>query len=539
MKTSPQVRFTLPCFAAMALAFSLLPMILRASSWVHVYGGPKSDAGWGIIATSDGGYLVTGGTDSYGAGHEDALLMKLDAQGAILWTHVFGGRLDDEFEEAVETPDGGYALSGMSYSFSRSGYLTPWVVRLDTSGNVLWQKYYTTALAAGIWGITNTQDGGFAVCGKWWDAQNLAHPYLIKLSTTGDTEWQQAFGPDVGALYSVRELSGGGYVAAGFSYEAVIGGQLGEVVLRTDALGNLLWMTRLKIPNDFDSEDLTGCDVIETQDGGLLFAGGNPAQIRKLDKDGNTLWSQRFLPRDGLWWATATSLVSLPEEGYYAAGYYDYRPVDYHNDVGGALLTKLSNDGTVLWSKVYDGNAQMLQTEQGCLSPDGGVLLVGVLPWPGGGQENIVIAKAESDGSLSDPCITTYDMSQWLTSEVSSSGDITQDPLPASCEALVPTPKAVSPVLDFSSTLCPVIYSVTILPSPFRLDVRGFGLLGGTTVYIDGKPVPGSRNLNNYELIAKGGSALKAMLPKGQPVCLQVQALSYPAYQSDCFMFRR
>ena len=532
-------------FAAGLLLLLFLSNSIHAQdSGATVFIGAKSDVGWGITATQDGGYLVVGGTDSVGAGKEDGLILKLDAQRHIQWSLVLGGSLDDEFEQAVQTPDGGYAVCGGSYSFNRvgsRGYATPWVVRLDSSGKVLWQKYYVRPMAAWVWRIILTRDAGFALCGVSWilnDTGNpIQHPLLMKLTTLGNVEWQESSGPDIGRFQGICQLSDGGFAAAGYSFNTT-SMHLCESVIRVDSAGNLLWRKGFDVLNSYNSDE-SPSSVIETRDGGLLFGGGNPGQVRKLDKDGNTIWNQRadilVVNED---WATIHTLLPVDGGGYYAAGNFYHMGVYSQDGYGGSLLIKVDEDGTIHWARGYIANARDPSSTQACLSQGGGVAFIGPIPSPTDSVTTVLV-KTDSEGNLSDPCMVTRDIRNLWTSEPSQEFIDSQYAIDGPCDVSIPSPTDGTADLDSEDTLCPVIRSVKILQNPFRLDIKGFNLWWGAYVYVNGQQAPGTKHISTSEQIGKGGDALKRMLPKGQPVCIQIGEPVEPPYFSECYTFKR
>ncbi|RME64713.1 MAG: hypothetical protein D6778_07465, partial [Nitrospirae bacterium] len=124
------------------LLFSLLiSTIAHASQWVKTYGGTNYDKAYSVQETSDGGYIVAGWTQSFGAGYGDFLVLKLDADGNVQWQKTYGGADDDGASSIQQTSDGGYVVAGYTASFGAGGY-DVWVIKLDANGNVQWQKIY-------------------------------------------------------------------------------------------------------------------------------------------------------------------------------------------------------------------------------------------------------------------------------------------------------------------------------------------------------------------------------------------------------------
>jgi len=149
---------------------ALCPFISGYSLWARVYGGQGDDFGT-FKRTSDGGYIIAGQTLSFGAGGGDLLVMKLDSNGNIQWQKTYGGPGQDLAYDVEETQDGGYIVGGGTGSFGAGGW-DMWILKLDSHGNVQWQKTY------GGWGVgidglnaeyvdnlLQTSDGGYIVVG--------------------------------------------------------------------------------------------------------------------------------------------------------------------------------------------------------------------------------------------------------------------------------------------------------------------------------------------------------------------------------------
>ena len=94
-----------------------------------------------VVQTSDGGYALAGHTASFGAGSYDAWLVKVDASGNAMWNKTYGGASSDKAYSVVQTSDGGYALAGFTDSFGAGNY-DAWLVKVDASGNAMWNKTY-------------------------------------------------------------------------------------------------------------------------------------------------------------------------------------------------------------------------------------------------------------------------------------------------------------------------------------------------------------------------------------------------------------
>ena len=134
------------------------------SLWSRMFGGSGNEKCYSIQQTSDGGYILAGYTDSYGAGYHDFWLVKTDANGDTLWTRTFGGTSDDECRSVVQTSDGGYILAGSSRSFNP--FYDGWLVRVDANGDSLWAKVIGGSNDDYAYSVQQTYDGGYVVGGE-------------------------------------------------------------------------------------------------------------------------------------------------------------------------------------------------------------------------------------------------------------------------------------------------------------------------------------------------------------------------------------
>jgi hypothetical protein len=538
------------CLAALKaiLLTSLLiviasPVVGSTETWVRVFSGEENDIGWSMKAAPDGGFFVVGETTSYGAGGRDALLMKLDSQGDPVWSKTFGGSLSDAAFDLCITADGGCAVTGLSYNFNTAqggGWATPWLLRLDGAGNVLWEKYYVRQAAAITYGISQTHDGGFILAGQWAANSDTAFVlFLMKVGAGGEVQWQHAYGGGgQEALTRVIETPDGGFAAAGYYWGGDWQHDFVEYLLKVDSTGQILWQKLFQDHNGYTvGNSTTTSDVINTQDGNLVFAGGNPAMLWKLDQQGNVLWEQRVstLP-GGLDTIALTAVVPASDGGYYGVG-QETRCDASHSCIYGTLVVQVTETGELEWAKVYQADFRTPYATDACAIPGGGLAIVGATAGNMSGSD-LVVMRVGPEGEFSDPCVVTLDSGlSWSmdpTAVQNATATIVDEPCSALPGAILPEPVS----LDESGTICPVITSVRVLQNPFRLDIRGLGFVADSWVQINGVLVPGLNKKFGYQFIAKKGDPLKAMLPKGQTACITVNG-NWGNYKSDCFAFKR
>jgi hypothetical protein len=132
--------------------------------WQKTYSGDKTDYACSIQQTNDGGYIVAGSTSSFGAGSSDIWILKIDPEGEVEWQKSNGGEGQDFAQSIRQTTDGGYIVAGTTYSFGL-GDRDIWVLKLDASGDVEWQKTYGGYGIEEAYSIVETYDGGYSVAG--------------------------------------------------------------------------------------------------------------------------------------------------------------------------------------------------------------------------------------------------------------------------------------------------------------------------------------------------------------------------------------
>ena len=157
--------------------------------WSKTYGGINQDTANSLVQTDDGGYAMAGNTESFGAGANDAFLVKTDASGNLEWARDYGGFgtaqylnstihqngiFNDFANSLVQTNDGGLAFAGKAQWQSNSYYMA-WLVKTDIYGNMQWNQtfYYATYNFFGAtdgfnWGVNSliqTKSGAFVMAG--------------------------------------------------------------------------------------------------------------------------------------------------------------------------------------------------------------------------------------------------------------------------------------------------------------------------------------------------------------------------------------
>jgi hypothetical protein len=265
--------------------------------WTRTYGGSSTDMGWSVQQTTDGGYILAGMTTSFGAGSDDVYLVKTDADGDTLWTRTYGGSANDMGCSVQQTTDGGYIVAGYSESFG-AGESDVWLVKIDANGDTLWTRTCGGRDYDYGWDVQQTSDGGYIVTGYTESfGAGSDDVYLVKTDANGDSLWTRTYGgSDDDQGYSVQQTSDGGYIITGET-DSFGAGSSDFYLVKTDANGDTLW-TRTYGGSSTDM----GWSVQQTSDGGYIVAGytysfgagGYDFYLVKTDANGDTLWTSTY-----------------------------------------------------------------------------------------------------------------------------------------------------------------------------------------------------------------------------------------------------
>jgi hypothetical protein len=235
--------------------------------WNKTYGGTGTDQGDSVIQTSDGGYAITGYSNSFGTNY-DVLLVKTDANGVMQWNKTYGGTGIDHAFSLVQTSDGGYAVAGITISFGSGGY-DVYLVKTDASGTMQWNKTYGGTGHDYGYSLILTNDGEFAIGGYTNSFGVIGNDfYLVKASADGTMQWNKTYGGVFNDMArSLIRTSDGGYALAGYTNSFGLGGD-DMMLLKMDASGNMQWN---------ETFGGTGTDqgyaVVRAGDGGYVVAG--------------------------------------------------------------------------------------------------------------------------------------------------------------------------------------------------------------------------------------------------------------------------
>ncbi len=204
------------------------------------WGGSQNDQAKGITIDPSGNILITGLTNSFGAGEYDVFLTKYSPAGDLLWQRIWGGTGHNQALGAFADSDGSIYVTGGTSSFGTS--TDAFLIKFNAMGNLQWQRTWGGAGAQLGWSVALDNSGNVYVTGHT-ESFGSGHydVFLLKFDPSGSLQWQRIWGGkgyDVG--YSVGVGSSGNVYVAGSTSSFGAGGS-DAFLLKFDPSGNLLW----------------------------------------------------------------------------------------------------------------------------------------------------------------------------------------------------------------------------------------------------------------------------------------------------------
>lgn len=336
--------FFLTFFSLFVISFSQEKEMLDFGQ--SVYGGEKSEKGYGIVKSKDG-YILVGETSSFGSGGKDVYILKIDRKGEKVWEKFYGGSKDD-YAYSINEAEDGYLVVGGTRSLG-AGNSDVYVLKIDENGDLLWQKTFGGKGFEEVWKLSKDSDGNFVTVGRTNSfGKGQYDLYLLKIDGKGNKLWEKAFG-DKMSEYGYGVVSDkDGYVAVGISNSFSESQDI--YVIKVDKKGNLIW-EKVFGGKGFDyAYSITSC-----RDGYMIVGNSNSFSdnpdlyVIKIDKDGNKIWEKTY---GGKGYETGFLIMpSKDEKGYLIVGGSNSKGAG-NSDV---YVVKINEDGDLIWEKFFGG----------------------------------------------------------------------------------------------------------------------------------------------------------------------------------------
>ena len=369
--------------------YTLLPTLLFAQApdtlWTKAFGDAYRDQAFEVQQTSDGGYIMAGFLNSTQTWSYNVYLVKTDSLGNEMWSVDYGGVDDDIGYSVCETSDGGYIASGSTMSFG-VGWRAAFLLRLNADGDTIWTKSYGWTNAQNTaYTVRETPDGGFLLAGR-----TQRHILLIKTDANGDTLWLRELGLNHHTHCNSADLtSDGGYLLGGMSE---FNGNNDFYLMKVDSNGDSIWALSI---GGGATEDECYC-IRETSDGGCIAVGGwnvfddrraSSAYAVRTDSNGICMWERTY---GGGLNAMAHAVEQTEDGGFIITGYTS--GIDYYD----VYLIRTDPNGDTLWTTTIGGIGTDWGHSI-TITPDNYYVIAGWTTSFGAGNRDAWLIKTEPD----------------------------------------------------------------------------------------------------------------------------------------------
>ncbi len=367
-------------------------------SFSRTFGGERDEKAMTAMETRAGAYVVAGLTFSYGKGKSDIWVLKLDPEGQEIWRKYLGSDDFDWANDIIETRKGNYVIAGYSQD-PETGYNNAWVIELDRNGRVIWSNTYGGTRGDEAKSIIQTRDGGFAIAG-------LSHSYsrgksdmwLLRLDQEGNELWQKTYGGnEADRAHDILETRDGGFLLGGYS-KSMGAGKADVILVKVDQDGNGIWN---KNYGGEENENIESMAV--ARDGGIVLAGWSmsgssgtlDAFVMKVDESGKRLWS-KTLGSEGK--DVYYDVDVAPEGDIILAGATTSNPESRAK----VWLTRMDQNGKVIWHKFSNGSKSDFGYAVN-ITRDGGFFIAGSTDSYAIGGNDMWVVKTDASGTIKAP----------------------------------------------------------------------------------------------------------------------------------------
>ena len=404
------------------------PPSSTSATWAKAYNIPYSySLAESVAQTSSGGYVVGASCTAAAVttpncntlSEPTAMVMRVDSSGNIQSQTQYN-YLKYPYSTPLNlirpTSDGGAIFAGNAqFSCPGTGQTScGLIVKVDLSGNVQWSNdlQFSTSSSYGplTWPLDlhQTTDGGYVVAGYAFAPAASYNPFVAKLSSVGQIQWQHVFvdpNSQYGAAYAVEQTPDGGYVVLGESTYYVSASYTASEILvfKLDPTGTLAWQHDYSIGTDSYAETLA-----LTSDGGFILGGlvsissansySSSVLLLKLDSAGGPQFAKTYAPSGSISDLAITGVQQTSDGGYAFSGYYFQNTVYDER----AWLVKTDSTGKVQWDRTYGADVQYSSRKFYSFqqTSDGGFIAAGSTNQFNGGDNSLWLVKTDSNGNI-------------------------------------------------------------------------------------------------------------------------------------------
>lgn len=473
-----------------------------AQTWSRAYGETGVDSATSIEPTSDGGYIIAGNMTATEYDY-NAVVVKLDRNGDVSWKYTYGGDGADWAVSVREVSDG-YIVGGSTSSFG-TGQHDMWVFKLNTTGQMQWQKAFGTSGDDFLEGIQPSGTGYVAVGSTYKPTSGYNDIVVLKLDTSGviqsSTNTYGGLGTEYG--HAIHQTMDGGFVVAGSTNSCCYGGN-DVLVMKVSNDGTVIWSNAYGLSgNEWATE------IRQTDDGGYIVLGYTEALssqgdllVMKLNSNGTVAWSKTY---GGSSYESSYELGSgirqTADGGYIVLGgtWSSGRGAD------DMLVLKLGRDGTIQWQKTYGGASNEYAAAIRQTADDGYIIAGGTLSFGNinafDRKENIFVVKTDASGRVKD-CSTVLDANAVATPLTVNTSDVKS--------LIIKTNRTISATAIDASTGSFQLSGGLVCNANFVVNAGFEAGAGGWFFYTNGtgnfSATPGSGDVAKLNIISAGSN---------------------------------
>ncbi|AHF80611.1 NHL repeat-containing protein [Thermococcus paralvinellae] len=360
------------------------------TGWARSYGGKYYDEARTVAVTPEGDIIAAGTTESFGTGNYDLWVIRLDSEGNIKWQKTYGGKGDDSAYAVAVASNGDIIVAGSTSSFGAGDY-DLWVLRLDKNGNIRWEMTYGGEYGEGALGVALALNGDIIVAGYTGGfGAGDYDVWMLRLDSAGNVKWQKTYGgEDEDVALDVAIVKSSDIVVGGYTYSFGAGKE-DAWVLYLDGNGNVKWQKTYGREGEDEIWAISATengDIVAAGYTTSFGAGNEDVWVLRIDDRGEIIWEKTY---GGEYGDIGMGIEEINRK-IVVTGItqnFDVQTV-------GALVLYLDEMGNMLWGKVCEGGEMRVWEVS---ATDSSVVTAGYIKTPEG-NEDLWVLKLSPEGA--------------------------------------------------------------------------------------------------------------------------------------------
>jgi putative intracellular protease/amidase len=359
--------------------------------WSMTYGGTDSDGATDIVCCDDGGFAVSGYTWSFGGGNSDMLLVRTNQTGDVLWSRSYGGCGWERANSLDATSDGGFILAGYTTS-QGEGLQDILVVRVNCSGDQLWSRSFGGPAPDIAMSVIEDNEGGIMVCG-YTESMGAGEDdiYLLKLASDGELLWERTYGGN--AMESgdcVIQTQDGDYLLAGATGSSTSNSD--AVLIKVDGDGDVIWTEFYDGAGGEGGYDRA--NSVCSCDGGFALAGDSNepdlcgVMLVKVDQEGSETLMDFY---GDYFYDYGTDIVECGDGGFMICGVTK----DSQSCLNSIYAVKTTSQGVPVWEDTFGDSEDSQWAAAICRTADDCYAIAGQTSTSEDGCPDILVIKID------------------------------------------------------------------------------------------------------------------------------------------------